>query len=214
MSCSIAPDIRRKFSKEEINALPLYHYSGNVSLIRDDDAMSHALERMRRDWLLGFDTESRPSFRKGIPNKPSLIQIACSDIVFLIQISRVALSHDFLALLEDPSIFKAGVAVHDDMRLLTTLVPFRADGVVDLGGVARDNGLATQGLRTLAANFLHVRISKGAQCSNWGQKELSSQQIAYAATDAWISRQVYLAMDRLGFFAPGRRVFPFVAESA
>lgn len=193
-------DYRRIFSKEEVNTLPLYRFEGEVVLINTTEALSEALNRMRREWVLGFDTESRPTFRKGGINNPALAQVACSDIVYLIQLMQTGLTDDFIALLEDPTILKAGVAIGDDMRLLGNIAPFNPGGIVDLGVEARRRGLATQGLRTLAANFLSARISKGAQCSNWEQKKLSTQQVIYAATDAWASREIFLHMNARGLF--------------
>ena len=200
MDCDLA-GYCRSFSKDEVNALPLFRYEGPVSVVRDREDLYEALEYMRQERLLGFDTESRPSFRKGVMNSPSLVQIACSDRVFLIQLRMVPLDADLVGLLSDATLIKAGVAIGDDMRLLAKLHPFIGAGLVDLGEVARSKGLTTRGLRTLAANFLGIRVSKGAQCSNWEHAELSPQQIYYAATDAWISRQVYERMSELGFFA-------------
>ncbi len=191
----------RSFSKEEVNSLPLFRYEGPVTVVRDKDELRDALDYMEEERLLGFDTESRPCFRKGVINSPSLVQIACSDMVFLIQLRFVPLGEELAALLSDNYRIKAGVAIGDDMRLLSRLFPFTGAGLVDLGEVARSKGLTTRGLRTLAANFLGIRVSKSAQCSNWELSDLSQQQISYAATDAWISRQVYERMSELGFFA-------------
>ncbi len=200
MTCDFT-EYSRSFSKEEVNSLPLFRYEGPVTVVRDRGGLLDALEFMREEYLLGFDTESRPCFRKGVTSTPSLVQIACSDRVFLIQLRQIPLGEDLAALLGDSGCIKAGVAIRDDMRLLARLFPFTGAGLVDLGEVARSNGLTTRGLRTLAANFLGIRVSKGAQCSNWEHKDLSQQQILYAATDAWISRQVYERMSELGFFA-------------
>jgi ribonuclease D len=194
-------DHQRPFSKEEVNTLPLYRYDGDVLLVHTPEALAEALARMRREWVLGLDTESRPNFRKGGMNNPALLQIACSDVVYIIQLLQTGIDDDLCALLEDPTILKAGVAIVDDMRLLCKIRSFSAAGAVDLGAQARKRGLSTQGLRTLAANFLAARISKGAQCSNWELKKLSPQQVRYAATDAWASREIFLRMDELGFFA-------------
>lgn len=195
-------DFSRKFTKDEVNSLPLFHYDGDVVLVRDEQTLSEAITRMKKERLLGFDTESRPCFRKGKMNNPALIQVACSDVVFLFQLTWLPFGRRLADILENPAYIKAGVAIKDDMRLLHGLFPFTGAGIVDLGEVAGSRGLETRGLRTLAANFLSVRISKGAQCSNWENKELSSQQTRYAATDAWVSRKVYQHMDDLDFFVP------------
>ena len=203
----------RKLSRDEINALPLFHYSGKVTLVRTPDALEYAIKRLCSckaeesalghggavaDQVLGFDTETRPSFRKGKSYMPSLIQLALEDEVFLFHLKWMPLHEELISIFENERIIKTGVAVHDDMRFLGRLKAFTARSVVDLSDVARDNGIETRGLRGLVAEFLGMRISKGEQCSNWGNSELSPRQIRYAATDAWVSRAVYLSMLRAG----------------
>lgn len=191
----------RTFSKDEVNSLPLFRYEGPVTIVHTPGGLAAAFERIREERLLGFDTESKPNFRKGVINSPTLIQLACSDRVFLIQLNRIPFNKDMASFLASSDHIKTGVAIGDDIRLLNKLYPFTADGLVDLREAARAKGLSTRGLRTLAANFLHMRISKNAQCSNWGSKELTQQQVIYAATDAWVSRLIYERMSELGFFA-------------
>ena len=190
---------KRKFTKEEINELPLRRYDGPVEVVQDEEKLLKAVERMSKERLLGFDTETRPTFRKGKINLPSLVQFACCDIVYLIQLNWLPLHESVRELLANPNIIKTGVAVRDDIKDLKKLASFQDAGVVDLGEVARDLGLETHGLRNLAANLLEFRISKGAQCSNWANKGLSPQQIVYAATDAWVSREIHIHMENLGF---------------
>lgn len=198
---SVSEDYSRAFSKDEVNSLPLFRYEGTIELVRTQSELLAALERIREERLLGFDTESKPIFKKGAINPPTLMQIACSDVVFLIQLNWLPFNEEMAAFLADDERIKTGVAIGDDIRLLNKVYPFTAAGLVDLRDIACLKNLATRGLRTLAANFLHMRISKNAQCSNWGNKELSQQQITYAATDAWVSRLVYERMSELGFFA-------------
>lgn len=193
---------RRKITKEEINDLPLRRYSGEIRIVRSDEELVDALDVLRRETVLGFDTETRPTFRKGKVNLPSLVQLACAEAVYLIQLNWVPLGDALSSLLADKTVIKTGVAVRDDIRDLQKLFSFRDGGVVDLGEVARDIGLETHGLRNLAANFLGIRISKGAQCSNWSNRELGPQQIIYAATDAWVSREIHLRMRDLGLVVP------------
>ena len=189
---------RRKLSKEEINALPIRRYEGEVRLVRSEEELESALELLRGESVLGFDTETKPSFRKGKVNAPALIQLAAAEVVYLVQLLWVPMSAGLAELLASPHILKVGVSIHDDMRELQKKCPFTPGGVVDLGDVARAHRLETQGLRNLAANFFHCRISKGPQCSNWGLPVLAERQVIYAATDAWIGREVYLRMHELG----------------
>ncbi len=187
----------RAFTAEDLNALPLGGFGGPIRLIQDLEAVPLAVARLRGQKVLGFDTETRPSFRKGVSYPPALLQLASDREVYLFQLSRIPLTQDLVDLLADPAVVKAGVSVRDDVRALQGLSPFEDAGFVDLGLIATKLGLHTRGLRNLAANFLGFRISKAAQRSNWGQSVLSRKQIDYAATDAWVSREVCLRMEEL-----------------
>jgi ribonuclease D len=189
---------RRKLRSEEINALPMVRYEGEVRLVRSEGELEEALDLLAREDLLGFDTETRPSFRKGRVNQPSLIQLAASDRIFLIQLAFVPFGAGLASILSNTQILKVGVGVWDDLRELGKLHPFEGAGAVDLGDLARSLKLPTQGLRNMAANLMGWRISKGSRCSNWSLSDLSPRQIAYAATDAWIGRELYLKMREVG----------------
>jgi len=192
---------RRKLQSDEINALPMVRYEGEVRLVRSREELADTLDLLAREELLGFDTETRPSFRKGRVNQPSLIQLAAPDRIFLVQLAFVPFGEGLAALLENEKIIKVGVGIEDDMRELGRLHPFERAGVVDLGDVARSLKLPTQGLRNMAANLLGWRISKGSRCSNWSLPDLSPRQIAYAATDAWVGRELYLKMRAVGLLS-------------
>lgn len=187
-----------KLSRDAINALPLFHYAGRISLARTAEEVEQAVFRLSGETLLGFDTETPPSFRKGKCYPPALVQLAGASEVVLFHLKWQPLGDALISLFENPGIIKTGVAVHDDMHFLAKIVPFTPESVVDLSELARRNGVENRGLRGLAAAFLGLRISKGEQCSNWGNKELSPRQIRYAATDAWASRSVYLGMLEAG----------------
>ena len=194
--------LRRRLSSDEINAMPLYHYEGRVHLVRTPEELASVMPLLERERVIGFDTETRPSFRKGCVNAPSLVQLATEEAVILVQLSWLPLSEGLAALLSDPLHVKTDVDIGDDMRELSKLHPFTPAGLADVGAVARAQHIPSQGLRTLAANLFGLRISKGPQCSNWSVKVLSQRQILYAATDAWISRAIYLRMLELGL-VPG-----------
>ena len=152
--------LRRRLSSDEINALPLCHYEGPIHLVRSLEDWEKALPDLQQEQVLGFDTETRPSFRKGRINTPSLVQLATARAVYLVQLSWWPFGPELAGLLADPAVIKAGVAIGDDMRELARLYPFKPAGMVDLGMVARAHQLTTQGLRTLAANLFGQRISK------------------------------------------------------
>ncbi len=191
-------------TKEEINLLPLRAWEGPVVLVQDEQALADALEVLWKEKVLGFDTETRPTFTKGKTCRPALIQLATADTVYLIQLTHVPFSEQIAELLSSPRVLKTGVAINDDMKALARIHPFKADGVADLAAMARVRGIQAQGLRTLSANLLGFRISKSAQCSNWENHELTPQQIKYAATDAWVGRELYFHMLRQGSQGRGR----------
>lgn len=195
--CGCPANHIRSLSKEEINGLPLLAYGGEVRLVSDADGLDDALDLLEEDSILGFDTETRPSFRKGKSYPTTLIQIAGSQSVVLIQLLRTPFSERLARLLGNPGVVKAGVAIREDMRRLRDLHEFEPAALADLAEMAHGLSLRAQGLRTLAADLMGGRISKAAQCSNWGKKELTPQQIRYAATDAWIGRELYLRLDAL-----------------
>lgn len=184
-------------TREEINALPIRRFERTVRVIRSRGEMTDALDRLQREKVLGFDTESRPSFRKGESFPAALIQLAGRRSVYLFQLRQLKFPRPLREVLSSPHIIKTGAALDDDIRKLNELVPFRAAGFVDLGCMAREMGIKNHGLRGLSAVLLGFRISKKAQCSNWAREVLTPAQVSYAAMDAWVSRQLYLRMDKL-----------------
>lgn len=195
--------IRRRLEHEEINALPLCQYKGEIRLVRSQDDWEDALETLEAAHVLGFDTETRPTFRKGKSHPPALIQLAAESVVYIVQLRMLPFSSRHAAILANPGIIKAGVGIGDDMAALARCHDFAPSGHVDLGKVATLNGLPNHGLRTLAASLFGWRISKGPQCSNWNLQQLSARQIQYAATDAWISREIFIRMRELGLRGTG-----------
>ncbi len=191
----------RKLSKEEINALPVWRYEGPVEVVRTEAQLKKTVKLLGKESILGFDTESRPAFRKGKYYPPAVVQLAAADAVYIIQLTWVPFGDMLSEILSNPDILKTGVAIHDDMRELQKLHAFEPAGIVDLGDTAKALGMETHGLRSLAANLLGVRISKGARCSNWAGQNLHSQQITYAATDAWIGRELYFKLQELSLAA-------------
>ena len=193
---------KRSLSKDEINALPLRRYNGAVHIVNSKLMLRKALAGLTGERVLGFDTETRPTFGKGPENPPALLQLATSQATYLFQLQRVSLPESIRNILSNSEIIKAGIAVHDDIRVLQRIAPFQAAGFVDLSDIARRNGLQTMGLRNMAANLLGFRISKTAQCSNWEAPRLSPKQILYAATDAWVSRELHFRIQDLGLLPP------------
>jgi len=182
----------RSISKAEINDCPLIEWEGSVKILNTPEEMAEAVEVLKNESLLGFDTETRPSFKKGEYYPPSLVQLATADCVYLFRISKIKTLAPLLPILESESILKSGVAIKDDVKELRAMEDFNPAGFVEIAEITQKLGYENRGLRALAALLLGGRISKAAQVSNWARKELDSKQVRYAATDAWISRELYL----------------------
>lgn len=187
-----------KITKDEVNALPLQAYEGPVTIISSDKQLAGALPELRQESVLGFDTESRPSFKKGQNYPASLIQLGGRQKVWLFQIQRIKDLALLWEILSDPAIIKAGVAIADDIKKLQDIRDFQPRGFIEIADLTQQAGILNTGLRSLAGLLLNFRISKRAQVSNWARSDLSESQIQYAATDAWVSRRLYEHMLDLG----------------
>ena len=183
-----------RITKQEINEKPLLEYTGPLTLVRAQEDLVPALQAMSSETLLGFDTETRPAFRKGEAYLPSVLQLAGESHVWIFQIRLLESLAELLAVLADPGVQKVGAAVARDVQELRDLSSFRPAGFADVGHMAEKRGFRNTGLRPLTALLLGHRISKGAQVSNWAAAELTDKQLTYAATDAWVSRKIYLAL--------------------
>ena len=192
------PGYDRRMTRDEINALPVCRYDGPVDVVTRVEDVPAAVASLTGQGVLGFDTETRPSFRKGESYPPALIQLTGEERTVLFQLSETGIPESLCALLSDPDVVKTGVAPAHDFRMLMATTSFEPSGVVDLSDVARVQGIQNHGLRGLAAVLLGFRISKGAQVSNWARLDLTEAQVTYAATDSWVSREIYLQFERLG----------------
>jgi ribonuclease D len=188
----------RHITKAEINELPMRQYEGPIHLCRTADEAEAAAKQLLKETLLGFDTETRPAFRKGENYDPSLLQLATENEVYLFQIQQSGLTQNLIKILTDASIVKAGVALERDVNELQELKPFDPGGFVELADYAKQANIKNMGLRGMTAILFGFRISKKEQVSNWARKELTEAQQTYAATDAWLGRELYLRFQQEG----------------
>lgn len=182
---------KNKLSKTEINSLPLRHYNGAIHIIQTAEQAKKACAILIKEKMLGFDIETRPAFHKGQSYLPSLLQLAGTKAVYLFQLRQCGLTNEIKTLLSKANIIKSGVSIDQDLAELQQISRFKPAGFVDLGEVAKSKGLPHHGLRGLTAYLLQFRISKSCRTANWGVKQLTQNQIKYAATDAWVGRELY-----------------------
>ncbi|MEA2012608.1 MAG: 3'-5' exonuclease [Verrucomicrobiota bacterium] len=180
-----------RLSKKEINNYQLVKYEGPCHVIKSEKQLEDVIAELKKESILGFDTETRPSFKRGESYLPALLQLATATDVYLFQLTLLNLPPALIPILENPDIVKAGVAIKYDLKELKKLTHFEPGGFVDIAKEAKKLGIKNLGLRGLSAVLLKSRISKTAQMSNWAKKWLTPKQIQYAATDAWIGRKLY-----------------------
>lgn len=187
---------QNSLTPEQINALPLMEFSGKIILIdRPEEARAAALE-LKNESVLGFDTETRPSFKKGEFYHVSLLQLATEKKAYLFHLCRADLMPEIVSVLSDAQILKVGVATRDDIKGLQLLHPFKAEGFIDIAlGLATPG--RTPGLRALVAEYLGLKLSKAAKITNWEAPHLSRAQLAYAAKDAVAGLLIYKKIKEL-----------------
>lgn len=186
-------------SNPEINELELRSYEGSITIIENRSDLPHALSRIKQHDFIGFDTETKPTFKKGEVNDVSLIQLAIPDEVILIRINKTGITNGLIDLFESTRVKKIGVALRDDIKDLQRLRSFEAVNFIELNHLVKDIGIESNGLRKLTAIILGFRISKSAQTSNWENHELLPKQKIYAATDAWVCFEMYQKLLSRGF---------------
>ena len=183
--------LKKSISNDELAELPLSSYEGVIHLIEQPEDMDLAVEYLSRQSILGFDTETRPAFKKGQTYPVSLLQLSTSDQAFLIRINKVGLPAGLIKILASPKILKIGVAIRDDIKILQRIVTFKPSGFIELQDLVKVYGIENFSLKKLSAIVLGFRISKSARLTNWDAPELSEQQLIYGATDAWVSCEIY-----------------------
>lgn len=169
-------------------------FSGKIHLITNDQELAAIAPALKSATALGFDTETRASFKVGEVYKVALLQLATEQDAYLIRLHGITSFDDIKAVLEEANILKVGVAIRDDLKLLQKLFKFAPLNFIELQSLAKEKGLKNTGLRGMTEEVLQATLSKKAKISNWELKTLSAEQVIYAATDAWIGLKLYQAI--------------------
>jgi len=187
---------KTNISDEEIQELPLCSYEGEVVIVEDMETYNRIKPELFLDKIWGFDTETKPCFKKGFANitPVSLLQISSLEKTYLFRLNKLPLQKEVIRLFASPAYTKVGVSIRDDLKSLKKLHNFAPAGFIDLQEYVKPFGIADMSLKKLAAIVLGVKISKAQQLSNWAADELNEKQIRYAATDSWISREIFIKL--------------------
>lgn len=180
-----------KISNEQTAQLPAIEFRGEIRVVDRERDIAEACEYLSRQPVIGFDTETRPSFRPGVMYRVSLLQLSTPERCYLFRLNKIPLARPIQQLLGNPDVLKIGADVGGDLRSLRKLRRFRDGGFVDLQTLAPQWGIAEKSLRKLSAIVLGMRVSKAQRLSNWEAATLTPKQKLYAATDAWVCTRIY-----------------------
>lgn len=189
-------DYPANISAEEIESLEFIDFRGPVVIVAEqDEKYAEAVEYLSLQSVLGFDTETKPNFHAGSsPNRIAMLQLSGMDRTYLFRINKLGLPAELISILSNPSIIKVGAAIRDDLKGLAYYHKFAAKGFVDLQSMVKSWGIEVKSVKKMSAIILGKRISKAQQLSNWETSRLSAAQLKYAATDAYVCREMYLKL--------------------
>lgn len=185
-----------KISNEETAELPAIEFHGEIVVVDQERDIAPACKYLMEQPVVGFDTETRPSFRPGVTYRVSLLQLSSPERCYLFRLNKIPLAKPLIQLLEAPGVTKVGAAVDGDLRALRQIRHFDAGGFVDLQRIAPDWGIEEKSLRKLSAIVLGMRVSKAQRLSNWEAATFTDKQSIYAATDAWVCIRILDALMR------------------
>lgn len=180
-----------KISNEEAAQLPAIEFGGEIRIIDQEHDIDEACRVLAAEPVIGFDTETRPSFRPGVTFRVSLLQLSTPRVCYLFRLNKIPLAKPILQLLENREVLKIGADVAGDLRSLRQIRHFRDGGFIDLQAIAPQWGIGEKSLRKLSAIVLGQRVSKAQRLSNWEAATLTDKQLLYAATDAWVCIRIY-----------------------
>lgn len=189
--------LKKSISKEELKTFPIRSFEGNIYVIDSLEGIEKSCVFLAKKKILGFDTETRPTFKKGQKNKVALLQLSTENEAFLFRLNRIDLPFCLKNILESEQILKVGVAIKDDIRILCQRSKFNPQSFIELQDSVKHFDIKDYSLKKIAALLLGFTISKSQQTSNWEARELSLAQQKYAATDAWVSLKIYQRLNEL-----------------
>ena len=186
-----------KFDKKSISDLPRVTFPGKIVVVLTESEAQKAVDFLLSADILGIDSETRPVFKKGQHHKVALLHVSTKDVCFLFRLNLIGMPSCIVRLLEDTTILKVGLSLHDDFMMLHQRRDFKIGRFIDLQNMVSEFGIEDLSLQKLYANLFHERITKRQQLSNWEAPILTEQQKIYAATDAWTCIQIYERLQEL-----------------
>ena len=186
------------FSKEELSALPIEKYTKKVVVVDNEEDAEEAVKHLSRFKMIGFDTETRPAFKKGVQYQVALIQLATEETTYLFRINCMGFPPSLKKLFENPAVTKIGLSLKDDFAALRRLGLSRFEAFIELQNLVQKFHITNQALRGIYGVLFGKRISKSQRLTNWEAPELSEAQKEYAALDAWACLRIYIHLMKYG----------------
>ena len=200
-------------SKERLAELPVVAYPGHIVVVNTPEQAASALCAIKRCPVVGFDTETKPSFRKGHPNKVALIQVSTGDCCYLFRINKFGITKELCDFFEDPGILKIGLSLKDDFHVMHRGIQFSPAGFIDLQDIVSGYAIHDSSLQKIYGIVFGERISKSQRLSNWEATVLTAPQQIYAAIDAWACLRIYHALTS-GSFNPQDSPYIIIPDSS
>lgn len=178
-------------SNDDVAALEAVHFDGRIEVVETIDALNKACKELSKHTIIGFDTETRPSFTAGVTNKVALLQLSTEECCYLIRLNKLPLTREIIAILSSKTICKIGADVRNDIVALNKLRHFTPNRFIDLQNEVGKYGIEDKSLRKISGIVLGKKVSKAQRLSNWAANKLTPQQQMYAATDAWVCIEIF-----------------------
>ncbi|MGM9809454.1 MAG: 3'-5' exonuclease domain-containing protein 2 [Paludibacteraceae bacterium] len=179
------------YSKDLIQWLPLAAFGGEVIVVDTPEKVEEAVAYLSKQTAVGVDTESRPSFTRGVHYPTALLQIATEERCYLFRLTHVGMPQALADLFANPKITKVGLAFKDDIAGLRRRRDFKPANCIDLQTIVPKYGILDMGLQKIFAICFGRKISKAQQLTNWENSHLTPDQARYASTDAWATLLIY-----------------------
>lgn len=189
--------IYNKYDKNKINTLPQELFSGKIVVIQSESEAEKAVDYLLKSDIMGVDTETRPTFKKGQMHKVALLQVSTKDICFLFRLNFIGMPESVIKLLSNTTVPMIGLSWHDDICSLHRRTDFKPGLFIDIQDIVKRIGIEDLSLQKLYANIFGKKISKRQRLTNWEADVLNDKQKRYAATDAWACINLYQEIIRL-----------------
>lgn len=185
--------------KHLITDMPTVTFDGAITVIESADDVAEAVNYLKRQSIVGFDTETKPNFKKGVTNRVSLIQVSTEDRSFLFRINKTGFTPELKEFMETEEVLKVGLSLKDDFHMLHRIGEFEPKNFIELQEMVKTFHITDLSLQKIYAILFGGRISKGQRLTNWEAQRLSGAQMVYASIDAWACQRIYKLLSSGGF---------------